>query len=87
MRRSIKIPIAAMVAGLAIGVLAPAAANANNAQIKVTHAVHKDGKTQTAARSGKSDARARTFRVAVMPAPRSQASATANPMAPKFIRR
>jgi hypothetical protein len=87
MKNSIKIPVAAMAASLAIGVLAPMPANANNAQISVTHAVHKDTKAQTAARSGASNVTAKKFRVAVMPAPHSGTPSKANLTAPKFIRR
>jgi len=76
-----------MVASLAIGVLAPLPAQANNAKISVTHAVHKDSGTQTAARSAAPNAAAKKFRVAVMPAPRSGSPSHANLTAPKFIRR
>jgi hypothetical protein len=87
MKNNVKIAVATMVAGLAIGVLAPLPAQANSAQIKVTHAVHKDTGTQAAARSATSKATAKKFRMAVMPAPHSGTSSQVNPAAPKFIRR
>jgi hypothetical protein len=87
MKNSIKIAAATMVAGLAIGVLAPMPAQANNAQIRVTHAVHKNTGTQTAARSATPKATATKFRVAVMPAPHSGTPSRVNLASPKYIRR
>jgi hypothetical protein len=87
MKNKIKITVATMVAGLAIGVLAPIPAQANSAQVKVTHAVHKQTGTQTAAHSAAPSAATTKFRVAVMPAPHSGTPAPANLASPKFIRR
>ena len=87
MKNELRIAVATVVAGLAVGVLAPLPAKANSAQIKVTHAVHKDTGTKTAARSATSKTTASKFRVAVMPAPHSGTSSQGNLASPKFIRR
>jgi hypothetical protein len=87
MKNNIKFAVTALVAGLALGVLAPMPAKAGNAQIKVTHAVHKDTGTKAAARSTTANAPAKNFRVAVMPAARNGTPSRANLASPKFIHR
>jgi len=76
-----------MVASLAIGVLAPLPAVANSAQVKVTHAVHKESATKTTARSKAAKSQASKFRVGVMPAPQAAASSQSTKSSPKFIHR
>jgi hypothetical protein len=87
MKSKIKFLLATTVAGLAIGVLAPTLAEANNAQIKVTHAVHQDTGAQAAAASAKSDAAAKKFRVAVVASPHAATPSPVNSASPKYIRR
>jgi hypothetical protein len=87
MKNELRIAVATVVAGLAVGVLAPLPAKANSAQIKVTHAVHKDTGTKTAAQSASPKAPAAKFRVAVMPAPKAATPSQSTLESPKFIHR
>jgi FlaG/FlaF family flagellin (archaellin) len=87
MKNGIKILLAAAVAGLATGFCAPMASKANNAQIKVTRAVHKDTGTQVATRSSTAGAKATNFKVAVMATPHTATTTSASPTSPRFIHR
>ena len=87
MKNGIKILLASMVVGLAVGVLAPMPSMANNAQVKVTHALRQDNGTQVAARSTGSDAKATKFKVAVMATPHTTTAVPASSTSPRFIHR
>jgi hypothetical protein len=81
-----RILIATVVAGLTLGVFAPVSSKANNAQIKVTHAVRNSGSQATAGAST-SNAKTSKFKIAVVAKPHVSSPSPANSNNGKYIHR